>query len=64
VGPAFGAARLAIMGVEHAAVEDICTPPPILNVIEPDERTADLYAHRVRKYRQIYRNLKDTFVEN
>ena len=64
VGPAFGAARLALMGVEHAAVEDVCTPPPILNVIEPDERTADLYAHRVRKYRQIYRNLKDTFVEN
>lgn len=64
VGPAFGAARLALMGVERAGVEAICTPPPIVSVIEPDERAADIHAKKVRKYRKIYRNLKDIFLEN
>ncbi len=64
VGPAYGAARLARMGVERAAVEDVCTPPPILHVAEPDHRLSDLYSRRIGKFRSLYRHLKDTFVEN
>jgi xylulokinase len=63
VGPAYGAARLARMGKENAGVEDVCTPPPILHVAEPDERLADLYTETLRRYRAIYRNLKDLFLE-
>ena len=48
VGPAYGAARLARMGAEKASIEDVCTPPPILHVAEPDERLADLYTQRMR----------------
>jgi xylulokinase len=63
VGPAYGAARLARMGAENAGIEEICAPPPILHVAEPDDRLADHYAQKIGRYRQLYRNLKDLFVE-
>jgi len=63
VGPAFGAARLARMGVEKASIEDVCTPPPILHIAEPDVRMADLYAEKTRRYRGLYQNLRDSFRE-
>src|SRR5450631_2622103 len=63
VGPAYGAARLARIGVEDARIEDVCTPPPILHVAEPDDRLADLYAHKLRRYRTLYQNIKVLFSE-
>jgi xylulokinase len=63
VGPAFGAARLARMGAERASIEEVCTPPPILHVAEPDDRLSDLYAQRIGRFRSLYRHLKDSFVE-
>lgn len=63
VGPAYGAARLARMAIEKASVEDICTPPPILQVIEPDDRWSDVYARKLLTYRRLYQNLKSTFHE-
>jgi xylulokinase len=63
VGPAYGAARLVRMAVENAAIEAVCTPPPILHVVEPDSARSDLYAHKIGRYRTLYRNLKELFVE-
>src|ERR1700733_5100757 len=63
VGPAYGAARLARMGKENASIEDVCTPPPILHVAEPDERLADRYSESLRRYRALYQNLKSLFSE-
>jgi xylulokinase len=63
VGPAYGAARLARMGAEKASIEDVCTPPRILHVAEPDDRLADLYTQRMGRFRGLYRNLKDLFLE-
>jgi xylulokinase len=63
VGPAYGAARLARMGKEHASIEDVCTPPPILHVAEPDERLAERYSESLRRYRALYQNLKSLFSE-
>jgi xylulokinase len=63
VGPAYGAARLARMGVEGGTLEEICTAPQILHVAEPEDRLADLYARRIGLYRSLYRNLKDSFLE-
>jgi xylulokinase len=63
VGPAYGAARLARMGNEKASIEEICTPPPILHVAEPDDRLADLYTQKMRRFRSLYQNLKDLFRE-
>lgn len=63
VGPAYGAARLARMGAEKASIEEVCTPPPILRVAEPDERLADLYFQKIGRYRSLYQNLKSMFSE-
>jgi xylulokinase len=63
VGPAFGAARLARMGREHASIAEVCIPPRILHVAEPDDRLSDLYSQRIGRFRGLYRHLKDSFVE-
>jgi xylulokinase len=63
VGPAYGAARLARMGSQNASIEEICIPPPILHVAEPDDRLSDLYAEKLRRYRALYQNLKSLFSE-
>jgi len=61
VGPAYGAARLAQLGVEQGAVEDICTPPPITHVAEPDAAMADNLADKQTKFRALYAALKSSF---
>jgi xylulokinase len=63
VGPAYGAARLARMGVVDASIEEVCTPPPLLHLAEPDDRLAYLYAHKLPRYRSLYQNLKVLFSE-
>jgi xylulokinase len=63
IGPAYGAARLARMAFESASVEEICTPPPVLHVVEPEQNLTDRYAHRMRRYRGLYQHLKTSFRE-
>jgi xylulokinase len=63
VGPAFGAARLARLGLGTEAIEDVCAPPPIINVIEPDDRMADRFAARRPQFRHLYSTLKSSFTE-
>ncbi len=63
VGPAYGAARLARMGSAKASIEEVCTPPPILHVVEPDIRLSDLYAYKMGRFRSLYQHLKGLFRE-
>jgi xylulokinase len=63
VGPAYGAARLARMAVEGAARDEVCTPPPVLKVIEPERRFETLYSEKFERFRRLYRNLKPLFSE-
>jgi xylulokinase len=63
VGPALGAARLARLGAERATIDEVCTPPPILHIAEPDGRLSDLYSQRIGRFRSLYRDLKHLFVE-
>jgi xylulokinase len=63
LGPAYGAARLARMGSEKASIDEVCRPPPILHVAEPDARLTDLYAQKMRRFRSLYQNLKSLFRE-
>ena len=63
LGPAYGAARLARLGADNASIEDVCIPPPVLHVVEPDDRLCDLYAERMGRFRGLYRHLKHSFVE-
>lgn len=64
VGPAFGAALLARLGLGEDAVEDICVPPPISAIIEPDPRLSDHFAARQPAFRRLYSALKSSFTEN
>lgn len=59
VGPAFGAARLARLCVSGESAEDICTPPPIDLIIEPDADMRDLYASRRQSFSKLYHSTKE-----
>jgi xylulokinase len=63
VGPAFGAARLAQLSEAKGSIEDICPAPPILSVVEPDDRLSETYAARLPVFRNLYQNLKSAFLE-
>ncbi|MGH6927571.1 MAG: xylulokinase, partial [Dongiaceae bacterium] len=61
VGAAFGAARLALLAADpKARVEKVCTPPPILDRIEPAAWSAAL-APRFERFRQLYQTLRPLF---
>lgn len=61
LGPAFGAARLARLAVTGEPVEEVCTMPPIAEVVEPNEAWRGRYTDGLQTYRRIYRDLKDAF---
>jgi len=61
VGPAYGAARLARLGVTGEAVEDVCTPPTVKSVIEPQDRDIDLLAGKREIFARLYPDLRAHF---
>lgn len=61
VGPAFGAARLAKIGVTKLAASDVCYASEVDFVIEPDKAMQDYYTAQHKKYQQLYQSLKDHF---
>jgi xylulokinase len=54
VGPALGAARLARVAVDQADPREVCAPPPVERVIEPDQRDVDLLAPKKTAFRAAY----------
>ena len=54
VGPALGAAKLAQMAVTGASAAEVCTRPPVAQIIEPDPALADRLAPRLAKFRRAY----------
>ena len=63
VGPAYGAARLARLALTGESVSDVCTPPPIETVIEPNERHTALYRDRRDTFKLLYEKTKDLYQE-
>ncbi|TNE65833.1 MAG: xylulokinase [Alphaproteobacteria bacterium] len=63
VGPAFGAARLARIGLTGEAVADVCTVPPVRTAIEPDSRDSDMLAAKRNKFARLYKDLRGQFKE-
>jgi xylulokinase len=61
VGAALGAARLARLAVSGERVEDVCVPPPVDRVIQPDAELAALLATRRRTFVRLYCDLKSRF---
>jgi xylulokinase len=63
VGPALGAARLARLAVEPSStVAEICTPPQLLEVCEPDEANHAYYRERRQpRFRSLYQQLRPLY---
>jgi xylulokinase len=63
VGAALGAARLARLAVTGESPKAVCVMPPIAQVIQPNAELAAMMAERRRIFVNLYRDLKDSFVE-
>jgi len=61
VGPAFGAARLAKIGVTKLAASDVCYASDVDFIIDPDKTMQDYYSVQHKKYQQLYQSLKEHF---
>lgn len=55
LGPALGAARLAIIAATGASVAETCTAPEEDETVEPDRALIDAYAERQETFRALYR---------
>ncbi len=60
-GPAFGAARLARLAASGESPQDVCRPPPVLDVVAPDPALVEAYRPRVDGFRRFYRAFKPQF---
>lgn len=58
VGPALGAAKLAMMAVTGASAAQACTRPPVSHVIEPDPALTEHLVPRLSRFRAAYAALK------
>lgn len=64
VGPALGAARLAILAREGGAASDICLAPPVDRVFDPDPMRASGLKRRRDVFRSLYPALRDLFARS
>ena len=58
LGPALGAARLAMVAATGASVAEVCTAPPVEETVEPDRALATAYGERQKTFRHLYRETR------
>jgi len=63
VGAALGAARLGRLALGGESVEQVCVPPPIERIVQPDAALIALLGSRRRTFGQLYQQLKTAFLE-
>jgi xylulokinase len=61
VGPAFGAARLGRLAATGDSAAEICTPPPVERVVEPDPQLRARCRERHETFKRLYSALRETF---
>lgn len=61
VGPSFGAARLARMALSGESAREVCVPPPVDHVVEPDRALVARYGEARPIYQKLYADLRDAF---
>ena len=61
VGPAYGAARLAVLAATGAAPESVCSAAPIADVTEPEPGLVDAFAAAHERFARLYRVLRPEF---
>jgi xylulokinase len=59
VGPAFGAARLARLGLTGESAKSVCTPPAIEQTIAPNPEWQSQLAPRRETFKTLYTRTKD-----
>ena len=59
VGPALGAAKLAMMAVTGMSAREACTRPQVVATIEPDPALAERLAPKLAKFRRAYPAIHD-----
>lgn len=59
IGPALGAAKLAMMAVTGASATEACTRPPVVQSIEPDAELAARLAPKLDRFRRAYAAVRD-----
>ena len=59
--PAYGAARLARLGVGGEAIDDVCVAAPVRAVIEPDDRDIECLAGKRDRFARLYQDLRARF---
>lgn len=58
-GAAFGAARLAMLAANAGGVEEICTPPEMIETLDPQQNIVPDYEEAFNKFQSLYLKLKD-----
>jgi len=61
VGPALGAARLAMLSRSEYSLADVCVPNQIETRFEPDANQQQQLQQRLEKFRRLYPLLESTF---
>jgi xylulokinase len=61
VGPALGAAKLAQLAVTGASAAQVCTKPPLREVIEPGAELTERLAPKLAQFRAAYPAVKSLF---
>ncbi len=61
VGPAYGAARLAKIGLNSMPAGQVCVAPKVKYIIKPDAIMSGYYSKQHLKYQQLYQSLKHHF---
>ena len=63
VGPALGAARLAQVACGAGTLQGSCTPPPVIETVEPGRDLTAYFAERQPRFRALYSALQGSFRE-
>ena len=61
LGPAQGAARLAILATNQADLIENCSRPEISETLEPQSSLVSHYQEKQNQYRRIYQKIKEFF---
>ena len=63
MGPAMGAARLAMLATKSGTIEEICQRPTIKEIIELSLKDGSKYREGQDRYRKLYRQLEEEFLK-
>ena len=61
-GPAFGAARLAMLGCGHSTTDDLVVEPAMGETVFPDPQFVDAYHEKTVQFKNLYKAVQNEFL--